>query len=197
MLETLPQPLEAQAWPPQGAWTYDDYLRLPEDGQRYEIIEGVLYVTNAPSAAHQFVVLEIVRQMANFVVEQQLGQVLPAPFEVHLSETTRPVQPDILFVKADRWPGGDIQFFEGAPDLIVEVLSPSSVRRDRHIKFAAYEQAGVTEYWIANPTLCTVEVYTLSGGEYAVFGQYAGEDIIKSALLEGVEIVNRTLFNQC
>lgn len=192
MLEATLTP--TQDWPAPGQWTYDDYLRLPDDGQRYEIIEGVLYVANAPSSIHQFTVLEIARQMANFVIERKLGQVLPAPFEIHLSKTTRPVQPDIFFVKAERWPAGEIQFFAGPPDLIVEVLSPGSIRLDRYVKFQAYEQAGVPEYWIANPHLRSVEVYTLSGGEYALLGEFSGDEIIKSVVLAGLPMINHTLF---
>jgi Uma2 family endonuclease len=140
-----------QVQPVQGEWTYEDYLALPDDGRRYEIIEGVLYVTHAPDIGHQFTVVEIVRQMSNFVLEHKLGRVLTAPFEIHLSETTRPVQPDVFFIKAENWPTAGAKFFEGAPDLIVEVLSPSSIRTDQYIKFSAYEQAGVSEYWLANP----------------------------------------------
>ncbi|NJN95922.1 MAG: Uma2 family endonuclease [Anaerolineales bacterium] len=192
MLEATLTP--TQDWPAPGQWTYDDYLRLPDDGQRYEIIEGVLYVANAPSSIHQFTVGEIFAAVRDFVKKHNLGQVVVAPFEVHLSETTRPVQPDVFFVKAERWPAGEIQFFAGPPDLIVEVLSPGSIRLDRYVKFQAYEQAGVPEYWIANPHLRVVEVYTLSGGEYALLGEFSGDEIIKSVVLEGLPIINHTLF---
>ncbi len=80
-------PLEEQkdsAWPAQGEWTYEDYLGLPDDGNRYEIIEGVLYVANAPGYDHQYAVMQLSRQMSNWVIERQLGVVLTAPFEVHL-----------------------------------------------------------------------------------------------------------------
>jgi Uma2 family endonuclease len=180
--------------PTQGDWTYEDYLALPDDGQRYEIIEGVLYVTNAPDIDHQLAVSEIHRQMANFVVEGKLGIVLPAPFEIHLSATSRPVQPDVFFIRAGQWPGAGAKFFEGSPDLIVEVLSPASIRTDRHVKFNAYEQAGVPEYWIVNPKVRSVEVYTLSGGEYGLLGEFAGDEVIQSRVLEGLAIVTRTLF---
>ncbi len=180
--------------PDQGQWTYADYLNLPDDGNRYEIIEGVLYVSNAPSSDHQFTVTEASRQIGNFVVEHKLGRVLVAPFEVHLSETTRPVQPDILFVRAANWPAERIAFFAGAPDLVVEVISPSSVRTDRVVKFTAYERAGVSEYWLANPHIRAVEVYTLSNGEYALLGEFTGDEPIKSFVLEGIELVTSLLF---
>jgi len=181
-------------WPAQGQWTYDDYLRLPDDGNRYEIIEGVLYVTNAPNYDHQFTVMKIAFRFEQFVTEHNLGVVLTAPFEVHLSPTTRPVQPDVLFIKADRQPASGASFLEGAPDLIVEVLSPASIRTDRQIKFNVYEQAGVAEYWLADPKTRSVEVYTLSRGEYALLGQFTAAEIIESKVLAGLTITTGALF---
>ncbi|MCP4361180.1 MAG: Uma2 family endonuclease, partial [Chloroflexi bacterium] len=110
-------------------------------------------------------------------------------------ETTRPVQPDILFINAENQPAPGAKFFEGAPDLIVEVISPSSIRTDRHIKFNTYEQAGVAEYWLADPKTKSVEVYTLSGNEYALVGQFTPSEIIESKLLAGLTITTETLFN--
>ena len=194
--EKLPQPLTGQAaWPAQGEWTYEDYLRLPDDGNRYEIIEGVLYVTNAPGYDHQFAVMKLAFQFEQFVSENKLGIVLTAPFEVHLSETTRPVQPDILFIKADNRPEAGAKFFAGVPDLIVEVISPNSIRTDRYVKFTAYEQAGVAEYWLVDPKTRSVEIHALSGGEYALVGQFTPNETIESKLLAGLTIQTETLFN--
>jgi Uma2 family endonuclease len=151
-------------------------------------------VTNAPAFDHQYAVSQLNRKIGNFAEEKQLGIVLTAPFEVHLSETTRPVQPDVLFIKNDKLPNIDAQVFVGVPDLIVEVLSPSSIRTDRHIKFDAYERAGVPEYWIANPKTRSVEVYTLSGGEYALLGEFTENEALRSALLEGIAITVGSLF---
>lgn len=183
-----------QDLPAQGEWTYEDYLKLPDDGRRFEIIEGVLYVVNAPNADHQYIVTELSRQLGNFIAARKLGRILVAPFEVHLAHRSRPVQPDILFVRAARWPAGRISYFAGAPDLIVEVISPASMRMDRVVKFTAYETAGVAEYWIANPHTHTVEVYILENGEYALLGEFTGEEPIQSNVLAGIEIVAGTLF---
>ena len=185
---------EQNGWPAQGQWRYADYLRLPDDGKRYEIIEGVLYVANAPSIEHQFTVSEILFQLKLFVRDKALGQVYTAPIEVHLSENTKPVQPDVLFMRTDRQPPLGAQFFEGAPDLIVEVISPSSIRLDRHVKFDIYERSGVAEYWLADPKARLVEVYTLSNGEYALLGQYTGDEMIQSKVLAGLQIKTSTLF---
>lgn len=180
--------------PRQGEWTYQDYLNLPDDGRRYEIIEGTLYVVNAPNFDHQFAVSEIQRQLANFVIEHQLGQVIPAPFEVHLSQTSRPVQPDVFFVRSERQMARGAKFFEGAPDLVIEVISPSSIRTDRNVKFTAYEKAGVSEYWLVDPKYAFVEVYTLSSGEYTLLGQFDHDDLVKSDVLPALKIVACTLF---
>ncbi len=181
-------------WPAQGQWRYADYLHLPEDGRRYEIIEGVLYVANAPSFDHQFAVSRALFYFQRLTIERDLGVVLTAPFEVHLSERSKPVQPDVFFIRKERQPTSGDRIFLGAPDLIVEVISPSSIRLDRHIKFDAYEQYGVAEYWLVDLKWRGVEVYTLSNGEYALVGQYAGDDVIESAVLVGLQIKANDLF---
>lgn len=195
MIEKLLVPLQPlPAHPANGEWTYEDFLQLPDDGNRYEIIEGVLHVTNAPNSNHQFTVGEISAELRNFVKRGKLGRVIVAPFEVHLSVHTRPVQPDVLFIRAERVPSGQFPFFEGAPDLIVEVMSPESVRRDRITKFTAYESAGVPEYWIVNPHARIVEVYVLSAGEYALLGEYRDNEQVQSQVLPEMEIIAKTLF---
>jgi len=180
----------------QGQWSYEDYLALPDDGRRYEIIEGVLYVSNAPDIDHQYTVAELVGEIRQFVKAQGLGYVLTAPFEVHLSERSRPVQPDVLFIRSDRWPASGAKFFAGAPDLVIEVVSPSSARSDQFVKFDAYERAGVPEYWIVHPRTHAVQVFTLSGGEYAELGEFVAHEVIQSAVLPGLAIVVSALFNR-
>jgi len=193
MVKTRPR--ERYTWPQPGEWTYEDYLRLPDDGKRYEIIWGVLYVTNAPNSLHQFTVLQIARRLSDFVEKGQRGIVLIAPFEVHLPGIARPVQPDLLFVAGDRLKLGD-PYFEGAPDLVVEVLSPGTMRKDRTIKFDAYEAAGVREYWVADPKTRSVEVYSLpeGGREYVLLGQFGSDEKARSEVLEGFQVAVDTLF---
>jgi Uma2 family endonuclease len=198
-IQTMAQPSAAlpigqPGWPPQGQWTYADYLRLPDDGKRYEIIKGVLYVANAPSYEHQYAVGEIAFALRLFIKQHQSGVILEAPFEVHLAENTKPVQPDILFIPADQQPPAGTQVFVGVPALIVEVISPSSIRLDRTVKFDTYEQVGVAEYWLVDPKAHLVEVYTLARGEYALFGQYTGDEVITSAVLPGLQIKASSLF---
>ena len=188
-------PAHEQGWPAQGEWTYEDYQRLPDDGRRYEIIEGVLYVIAAPSFDHQYTAGEVFAALRTYVRERQLGIVISAPFEVHLPGIARPVQPDVLFIAAERAPQAGAEDFTGAPDLLVEILSPSTVRTDRVVKFSAYERAGVREYWLVNPYARSVEVYTLSeDGTYAMAGQYVPDNSIKSTVLSDLALPVDDLF---
>jgi Uma2 family endonuclease len=187
-------PAEGRPWPAQGEWTYEDYLRLPDDGRRYEIIEGVLYVTAAPRFNHQYVVGELFAALRAYVRQQNLGVVIPAPFEVHLPDIARPVQPDLIFIRAERQPLPEAGSFEGAPDLIVEVLSPSTARRDRVVKFWAYERAGVPEYWIVDPRVPMIEVYVLQEGVYTLHGQFVSGDSVSSPTLPELALPVDILF---
>jgi Uma2 family endonuclease len=182
-----PLPSASVVKPLQGQWTYEDYLQLPDDGKRYEIINGILYMANAPSYDHQFAVSELHWRLSVFANQRDLGVVLTSPFEIHLSASAKPVQPDVFFIaKSQALKRGD-KIFKGVPDLIIEVLSPSSVRLDRFIKFAAYEQAKVPEYWIVDSAMGFVEVYTLMAetAEYELHGQFrAGEELTSVRLPE-------------
>ena len=175
--------------------TWADYEKLPDDGMRYEIIEGVLFMSNAPAWMHQRAVMRLGTIIEN--LSAQLGRggaVIHAPFEVHLSSRSRPVQPDLVYIAPEHMPAESPAFFEGAPDIVFEVISPSSVRVDRHIKFGAYEQAGVTEYWRIDPATRSVEVYVLARQEYALLGQFSGEAVARSQVLPELEVPVSELF---
>jgi Uma2 family endonuclease len=188
-------PAREQGWPAQGEWTYEDYKKLPDDGRRYEIIEGVLYVTAAPDFNHQYTVGEIFAALRTYVRQRQLGIVISAPFEVHLPDIGQPVQPDVLFVPAERTPRPGAEGFTGAPDLIIEVLSQSTARTDRLVKFGAYERAGVREYWLVDPRTHSVEVYSLSEeGTYEMAGQYTPGETVMSAVLSDLALPVDDLF---
>ena len=183
-------------WPGQGSWTWADYLRLPEDGQRYEIIHGVLYVSPAPRYVHQFAAARLVHFLSLFVLERDLGVVLTAPFDVLLPGVAEPVQPDVLFLANGNLPDPAAKNFEGVPDLVVEVLSPSTRRVDLKVKLAAYQEAGVPEYWIVDPKLQTVTVYHLddSRREYREVGCFEADESVHSELLEDFEMEVGGLF---
>jgi len=193
----LPEPDAPEAsWPAQGQWTWEDYLRLPDDGQRYEIIEGVLFVSPAPSFDHQFSAFKLARLMADFVEAHELGLVVVAPFDVRLPGVADPVEPDLLFFRTGNQPQAGDQYFAGVADLIVEVLSPGTSRLDQHVKFGAYEKAGVPEYWLVDPKSRSITVYHLDTQrrEYDELGRFGADETVRSRLLEGFEVAVAALF---
>jgi Uma2 family endonuclease len=158
----FPEKDDGLTWPRQGEWTYDAYCRLPDDGRRYEVIRGSLYVTPAPLFDHQFAVWQLSRQLGNFVVENDLGVILLAPFDIRLpAGIASPVQPDLAFVRKENQPHSGAGSFEGVPDLIIEVFSPGTRRLDRTVKLAAYRDAGVPEIWLADPMPRGIQVLAL------------------------------------
>jgi Uma2 family endonuclease len=186
---------ETEAWPRQGDWTYEDYLRLPDDGNRYEVIRGVLYVTPAPNFKHQFSVAKLVSALDRFVSERGLGVVLAAPFDVLLPVgIASPVEPDVLFFRAGNVPQEDDKSFQGVPDLVVEVLSRRTRSRDRKIKLPAYQDAGVPEAWTVDPDTRRVVVYVLQNGRYAEHCRGGMGDKVRSSVLPGFEVEVAGLF---
>lgn len=183
-----------QVWPEQGQWTYEDFLRLPDDGVRYEIVDGVLYMTNAPDPEHQSAVGEVFVAIRQAVKPADAGVVYTAPIEVHLPGVAQPVQPDILFIAQARRDIVKDKFIEGAPDLIVEITSPSTARADRKVKLDAYERAGVREYWIVNPRTRFIEMYVLARGEYALHGEFGPGERVASTVLPGLELITDSAF---
>jgi Uma2 family endonuclease len=124
-----------------------------------------------------------------------LGLVLVAPFEVRLPGIAPVVQPDVLFIAAERVPRPGALRFTGAPDLVVEVLSHSTARTDKVVKFNAYERAGVREYWLVDPHPHTVEVYSLSDeGIFELIGQYTSGETVASGVLSGLALAVDDLF---
>lgn len=164
--------------PPQGHWTYVDWSLLPDDGNRYEIIEGVLYMTTAPSSFHQWIVRRLDRYIGIPAEDQKLGFAFTAPIGV-LMPGCDPVQPDFLLVLAANAAIIRERRIMGVPDLLIEVLSPGSVTYDERVKLVAYALAGVPEYVIVDPRTYTLRHYRLDRpGRYAapsVFG--AGETV--------------------
>ena len=182
-------------WPRQGEWTYEDYRRLPDDRFRYEIIGGNLYMSPAPSTKHQLASVELTYALVSFVKKHNLGRVYEAPIDVILPDLASPVQPDILFIAKERLDIVREQFIDGAPDLIVEALSPGSLRHDRHTKFQLYAAAGVKEYWIADPDACTVDVYVPRGNAYVPLGHFALDGSIQSELFPELRVPVKDIFS--
>ncbi|HEX9945528.1 MAG TPA: Uma2 family endonuclease [Thermoanaerobaculia bacterium] len=192
---TVPGREDGQSWPAQGEWTYEDYLRLPDDGNRYEVIRGILYVTAAPFPEHQFSVGKLIRFFDVFASEGDYGIVLPAPLDIKLpARIASPVQPDVAFFRKGNEPRPGVGCFEGVPDLIVEVLSPRTRRRDRTIKPQAYQDAGVPEYWLADPDARTIVVYVLENGRYIERVRGGVGDAVWSSVLPGFRVKVGDLF---
>jgi len=139
--------------------TWDDVQLLPDDGNRYEAIEGALYMTPAPSVRHQTISFRLERELARLLVDSGQGQLLHAPIGVRFPATQEGVQPDILFVSNERRGIVAPDELKGAPDLVVEILSPSTAARDRDLKRRLYQRQGVAEYWIVDPEAAAVDVW--------------------------------------
>jgi Uma2 family endonuclease len=145
-------------------WSYEEYARLPTSGStRFEVIADELAVTPSPSGAHQLVVANLVMVLGIFVREHDLGRLLPGPMDVLFGEGDY-LQPDLVFVRRDRAHLMSPRGIEGPPDLVVEILSPSTAHRDRGIKLERYRHFGVPEYWIVDIDARAVEVWRLGKG---------------------------------
>jgi Uma2 family endonuclease len=175
-------------WPPQGEWTYEDYRRLPDDGWRYEIIEGELFMSPAPDPIHQECGFELMATFRDFNKKHNLGKVYIAPIDVILPGLATPVQPDGLFIFKERLHIVKKGQIEGAPDIVVEVLSPGNWLTDRREKFQNYAKAGVREYWIVNPLARTIELFVLRKGRYELIGKYGFGETVRSEVLPGFEV---------
>ena len=166
-------------------WTYDDYCRLG-DAQRYEIIGGNLLMAPAPDTWHQNWTFELASILREHVRKHGLGRVFVAPLDVVL-DPENTVQPDIIFVSAAR--SGIVQrpAIFGVPDLLVELVSPSSVQRDRYDKRELYARFGVKEYWIGDPANRALEILTLKDGRYELHACVEEKGLLKSLVLGGLE----------
>lgn len=173
-------------------FTYEDYKHTPED-KRYELLDGDLIMVPAPRIVHQRNAKKLSRLLDDFVEEHDLGEVFIAPCDVVLSETDV-VQPDILFVSKERSHIITDDNIRGAPDLVVEVLSPSTAQRDRTLKRTLYALHGVPEYWQADSDAKNVAVLTLDNGEYKVAGIYGEGQTLVSPLLPGFTLEIDSIF---
>lgn len=164
--------------------TYDDYRNTPDD-KRYELLDAELVVAPVPRLPHQRVGMRLGALFHMFVKARGLGEVFSAPCDVVLSDTDV-VQPDLLFVSSERehvLHGGDN--VRGAPDVVIEILSPATAARDRTIKRALYAKHGVREYWLVDPDAKTVTVLLLEERGFAIEGVYGAGQNLTSPTLQG------------
>jgi Uma2 family endonuclease len=171
-------------------YTYEDWLAWDED-VRAEIIDGELYMLAAPLQKHQEISFEISGQLRNFLKGKPC-KAFHAPFGVRLSEEEDTVlEPDIIVVCDSGKLDGKV--CNGAPDLVVEILSPSTARLDKALKFNKYQNAGVREYWIVDPDTETVQAFVLDNGRY--YGTaYVGDGVAPISVLPGCEIILKDVF---
>jgi Uma2 family endonuclease len=175
-------------------WTYDQMLaQLPAES-RYEIIHGELIdMSPAPNPEHQRILKNLFRKLDLFVENQQSGEVNFAPYDVLLDQTNL-VQPDIFLIAKENTGRTTKKGFTGVPDLVVEIISPSSHYRDTVEKKALYERFGVKEYWLIDPANRVIEVFSLQNNQYILHAFVAEEGKATSALLEGFEVHSSDLF---
>jgi Uma2 family endonuclease len=131
-------------------WTYADLADLPDDGNRYEILQGELIVSPSPSGRHQIVLGRLHAALYEAVRTSKFGTVFTAPFDVKFSDRNV-VEPDLFVISVEQYSQYSDRNFDGAPAFVVEVVSPSSVQTDRQRKAALYMEHGVNEYWIVEP----------------------------------------------
>jgi Uma2 family endonuclease len=171
------------------AWTYEDYCRIPADGRRYELHEGELWMAPSPTTRHQRIVGRIFEELSRYVQEQRLGEVFIAPLDVVLASDTV-VQPDLVFVSRVRRHIVTEENIQGAPDLLVEVMSPGTRALDRARKRGMYQQAGVPEYWVVDGDRKEVAVYSLDPQRrrYESPTRYQAGEAVLSVVMKGLRI---------
>lgn len=155
--------------------TYKDYEALPADGRRYELHDGGLSVTPAPSPLHQEISGNLFRILAQHVKARGAGNVFYSPIDCIVSDITV-VQPDLLYLDPGRLNLVRDRGIEGPPTLMVEILSPTTTAIDRSTKRQLYAKYGVPHYWIVDPEARVVEAYVLSEGAYQLSARVAGSE---------------------
>jgi len=184
VLKTIPKRL---------SYTYEDYAKLPE-GAPYQLIGGQLIMTPSPTPYHQEVLKRLEFMLYEYVEHKnQLGKVFFAPIDVYLEEGET-YQPDLIFIAKERLDIIKEDKVEGAPDLVVEILSPSTAYYDLRHKKAIYARHGVKEYWIVDPGERSIELYENRGNEFVLVGKAIEEGEIGSIILPGFEVGLKAIF---
>jgi Uma2 family endonuclease len=173
--------------------TYEDYVLLPNDRNRYEILEGELTVTPAPSTKHQTVSGNLFVRLAHHIRERDLGKLFYAPIDLIL-ESTSVLQPDLLFVSKVRQRIITEKAIEGVPDLVIEILSPGTSRTDRVTKAQLYARHGVPAYWIVDPEQEVIEIYLPDADGYRLTATLQGATPTITPPFTELEIVARDVF---
>jgi Uma2 family endonuclease len=171
-----------------------DYKLLPE-GAPYQLIEGELVMTPSPTTFHQIVLGNLNEKIRAFVKEKGAGLVLFAPIDIYLDDENA-FQPDLVFVSKQRRDITKDDGIHGAPDLVIEILSPSTAYYDMKKKYRIYEKFGVKEYWMVDPEMKSVDQFTLSeGGKFLLSVSVAEQGVVKSGVLDGFEVTLEDIFH--
>jgi Uma2 family endonuclease len=176
-------------------FTYQDYLNLPEEpGYHYEVLEGMLIKEPSPNVRHQRVSRKLQRLLEDFFWEYDPeGEIFNAPLDTTLEESTV-VQPDIFYISGKQKEIVKETRIDGPPELIVEIMSPSSHRRDRLQKLMIYQKTGVKHYWLLNPEEKTLECFALRDGVYALIAAGMDEDTVCHPNFEGLSVPLKNLW---
>lgn len=172
--------------------TYADYLRTADD-ERYELLDGELFRFPSPREIHQYILGRLFLRLGTFIYGRNLGRVYCSPFDVVLSDTDV-VQPDLLFVSSGRESIITAENVRGAPDLVVEILSPATAERDRTLKLDLYARYGVREYWIVDPDDRKITLFLRDESRFEFVGSYEAEASLHSPTLAGFSIALEEIF---
>lgn len=175
--------------------TAEDYLRLPESGPRYQLIDGELHMAPAPNLYHQKISWNLVKLLSCYLDTQQVGQAFCAPCDVYL-DAHNVVQPDLLFVAT-----GNLHILaedgvRGAPDLVVEILSPATALLDTKTKRAIYARSGVKEMWLVDPILCQIHLYEFARDPAKAVRLVDDDETFETALLPGLVVSAAEVFKR-
>ncbi|HAI77256.1 MAG TPA: hypothetical protein DCM08_13540 [Microscillaceae bacterium] len=174
-------------------WTYPELVEAFAPETRCEIIKNQLFMSPAPNTEHQKISRNLGSDLHLFVKKNQRGEVLFAPFDVILDDNNV-VQPDIVFIAQENLKYLTKRGFEGVPDLLVEIISPSTFYRDSEEKKKLYEQYGVKEYWLIDPANQVVEIFYLENQQYQLHQFIAEQGKMTSRLLAGFEVDCKDIF---
>jgi Uma2 family endonuclease len=175
--------------------TVEDYLLLPDDGPRYQLIDGELYMAPSPNSFHQDISRNLVMILGPFIARRKLGKLYHAPFDVYLSEHNV-FQPDVLFISNARAEILTKAGVKGAPDFVVEILSPSTARLDLDLKRRAYARFGVEELWIIDPKAREIGVYRFAENVEEPVATFREGDLIETRIFPGLKIDAREVFEE-
>jgi Uma2 family endonuclease len=176
--------------------TYDDFVQFPDDGNRHELIDGEHYVTPAPRPRHQVILGNLHLLIASWLELHPIGRVLLSPLDVVMSNTDI-VEPDLLYLSNERAAATVTELHvRGVPELLVEIASPGTRKRDDGIKRRLYERAGATEYWIVDPEVDRIRIYRRDGDTFARAIELSREhgEVLTTPLLPGLELPLARIF---